>query len=210
LTNNYFVSRTEVTQGQYGALMFSNPSSFDDCGSDCPVENVSWNMAAAYANALSASEGRSECYDCSGSGTCDTTMDLYDCNGYRLLTEAEWEIAARCGSDELYAGDSVAGAVAWYAGNSGGSTRPVGGKRVNDCGLYDMSGNVYEWVHDWYADYAGVPVYDPVGPETAEVKIGRGGDWNSPTDRLRVADRDRNNPGNTYSELGFRIGRTAD
>ncbi len=206
LTQDFYIGETEVTQGQYEAMMGTNPSTFPECGGDCPVEEVTWYDAAQFANAVSAAEGLSSCYTCAGD-ECEPVADLYGCAGYRLPTEAEWEAAARCGEDLLYAGSDDLDAVGWYEDNSDSTTHPVAQKAPNACGLYDMSGNVWEWVNDWYDDeyYSNKSHNDPYGPESGGYRVGRGGSWNYIAQYARVASRYWNNPGNRYFSLGFRL-----
>jgi formylglycine-generating enzyme required for sulfatase activity len=212
LTNDFFIGETEVTQDEYEALMGTNPSLFIDCGSDCPVENVTWNMAAAYTNAVSDSEGLEHCYTCTGSGTatsCVIAVDpTYSCDGYRLPTEAEWEAAARCGEDTYYAGSSVIDEVAWYADNSGGTTHPVTIKAPNACGLFDMNGNVLEWVVDNYATFLSGPVTDPVGYHTFDWRVLRGGAWDDLASE-GIFSRMGIMPIYANSTSGFRLARTS-
>jgi formylglycine-generating enzyme required for sulfatase activity len=190
---------TEVTQGEWQAVMGSNPYKFKTCGANCPVEKVSWEDAVGYANALSRREGLPECY--SGS-----TFTGLGCSGYRLPTEAEWEYAARAGTTAAtYA--NLAG-VAWYDANSGAATHPVGQKQPNAWGIYDMLGNVFEWTGDWYDTYPGT-VTDPTGPATGSFRVTRGGSWNFYARNARAAGRVYDAPYNNYSFLGFRLSRTA-
>ncbi len=206
LTYDYYMSETEVTQGQYEAMMGTNPSTDPECGGDCPVEYVTWYEAAQFANAVSAAEGLSSCYTCAG-GKCEPVADLYGCAGYRLPTEAEWEAAARCGKDLLYAGSDDLDAVGWYEDNSDGTTHPVAQKAPNACGLYDMSGNVWEWVNDWYDDdyYSNKSHNDPYGPESGVNRVNRGGSWNNTARNCRSSNRNRNEPTNRNNNLGFRL-----
>ena len=217
LTHDFYMGETEVTQGEYQAVMGSNPSYFSSCGSTCPVERVSWHEVAEYANALSRLDGLTECFSCSNDGC--TTPSPYTCDGYRLPTEAEWEYAARAGTDYVYAGSNTVGDVGWYYKNETGSSHPVAQKLPNDWGLYDMSGNVMEWTWDWYSSsyYSSSPSSDPEGPtppsdyitNSFTRRIIRGGSWHDVASDARVAYRYGNTPSNRYFLIGFRLARTA-
>ena len=169
ITRVFCMKATEVTQGEWQSVMGNNPSYFKDCGANCPVEQVNWDDAAGYANALSRREGLPECY-------AGSTFSGLTCAGYRLPTEAEWEYTASAGNTGPTYGDRES--VAWYNLNSGGATHPVGQKQPNAWGLYDMLGNVGEWTGDWYDTYPAT-VTDPTGPTTSYARVVRGGSWMS-------------------------------
>jgi formylglycine-generating enzyme required for sulfatase activity len=207
LTHRFEISSTEVTRAQFAALMGYSPSALTGCGADCPVESVSWHQAASYCNTLSASRGLAPCYICSGSGKdtdCTTVATYYDhhiyeCRGYRLPMEAEWEYAYRAGTKgPFYLGtitsciesDAGADAIGWYLGNAGKTPHPVARKAPNAWGLYDMAGNVGEWCHDWYSPGLGTyPVIDPWGAGIATKRAIRFGAWASEPRTLRAASR---------------------
>ena len=218
LTRSFLLQTTEVTQEQWQAVMASNPSYFSDCGSNCPVESVSWYDAIAYANAESASEGLAPCYSALGEVIGGATV--YDCTGYRLPTEAEWEYAARAGTTTASYGGELSGdpsscdaqpsleSIAWYCGNSGDRTQAVGGKAANAWGLYDMLGNVWEWTWDWYGSYPGGAVTDPVGASSGSDRVLRGGGWNGYANYARAANHASGDPDGRFNDYGFRLARS--
>jgi len=189
LTKDFYIGKYEITQAQWQAVMGSNPSYFSGRPNN-PVEQVSWNNCQAFIQALNGMG--------LGLGT------------FRLPTESEWEYACRAGtSTAFYWGEdssySEIGNYAWYSGNSGSTTHEVGQKRPNAWGLYDMSGNVWEWCHDWYGDYPSGPVIDPTGPSSGSVRVFRGGCWNYYPSVFRSAYRSWLAPDNPYYTLGFRV-----
>ncbi|MBW7874341.1 MAG: SUMF1/EgtB/PvdO family nonheme iron enzyme [Ignavibacteriales bacterium] len=172
-----------------------------------PVIHVSWNDAVSFCNWLSDREGLQRAY--SGSG--DNITCNFSSNGYRLPTEAEWEYAARGGKQTKnykYSGSDNTGAVAWYGDNSGGKTHAVGLKQPNEIGIYDMSGNVWEWCWDWYGDYTSPSQTNPKGPSSGTSRVLRGGSWGNDARRCRVASRGNLLPDIRYSNNGFRLART--
>jgi formylglycine-generating enzyme required for sulfatase activity/TolB-like protein len=176
-------------------------------GDNYPMYCVSWREAVEYCNKLSLKEGLTPAYRGSGDAiTCD-----FNASGYRLPTEAEWEYAAKGGNKDYmvfeYSGGNSPDAVAWYSGNSGNSTHPVGTKQPNSLGLYDMSGNVWEWCWDWYGSYGGGSQTDPRGASSGTYRVVRGGSWNYAAAGVRSADRDYGAPSNRYNDLGFRLVR---
>lgn len=171
--SGFEMSVYETTQGQYKAVMGTNPSDFtgDD---NLPVEEVSWWDAIKYCNALSRKWGLTECYN-EITGACD-----FNKNGFRLPTEAEWEYACRAGTTTAYyTGDTEndLAKAGWYRGNSGDKTHPVGQKTPNTWGLYDMHGNVGELCYDWYARYSSGSVTNPTGALSGNNRVSRGGSW---------------------------------
>jgi len=216
ITRAYCMKATEVTQGEWQAVMGSNPSEFKNCGANCPVEQVNWDDAVGYANALSRREGLPECYAGSTfTGYAGSTFTGLTCTGYRLPTEAEWEYAARAGTTAATYGklDSVA----WVSTLSGiprayvkapSTTHLVRQKLPNAWGLYDMLGNVWEWTGDWYGTYPAT-VTDPTGPTTGSVRVRRGGSLYHEARSVRAAIRSYRTPDHRSTILGFRLVKTA-
>ena len=184
--SDFYIGKYEVTQAQWKAVMGKNPSHFT--GKDNrPVENVSWEDMHKFIKKLNQLTGKR----------------------YRLPTEAEWEYAARGGKKSQgykYAGGNSIDKVAWYRDNSGDKTHPVGKKQPNELGLYDMSGNVYEWCQDWYGDYSSSAQTNPTGPSRGSHRVLRGGSWfNSLARFCWVAHRSLNRPSNRNNNNGFRL-----
>ncbi len=207
----------EVIDMDDGEVAFSHDGTlFSFSGSgvadriDCPVMEVTWYGAAEYANWLSAESGLTKVYTINGT----SVTANWSANGYRLPTEAEWEYAARGGNASngyLYAGSDNAGEVAWYSSNSEQSTHPVGRKVPNELGLYDMSGNVWEWCWDWYGSYSSGSQSNPRGPDSGSYRVNRGGSWGSTARDLRLAFHNggspEDSPGESSNNLGFRLVR---
>ncbi len=182
--NGYAIGKHEVTQALWQAVMGGNPSYFK--GDNLPVECVSWNDCQEFINKLNSITGRN----------------------FRLPTEAEWEFAARGGKKSKgykYSGSNNLDEVAWYNENSGDQTHPVGMKKPNELGIYDMSGNVYEWCADWYGDYSSSPSTNPTGPISGHDRVFRGGGWNDDAWFCRVSNRYATLPGFWYYSLGIRL-----
>jgi formylglycine-generating enzyme required for sulfatase activity len=204
LSRGFWLGQTEVTQRQWVGVMRTNPSVHR--GMDLPVEQVSWFDALTYCNRLSQVEGLTECYKIEGEKV--VWVGGLRCGGYRLPTEAEWEYAARAGQRTIYAGSDKLNDVAWYAGDSAGETHPVGLNTPNRWGLYDMSGNVWEWVWDRFGTYPDGTVTDPVGSVSGSYRVYRGGAWGSEAHNVRVAYRNDNDPSDRDSNQGFRLARS--
>nr|WP_242492664.1 formylglycine-generating enzyme family protein [Methanolobus psychrotolerans] len=183
----YYLGKYEVTQEQWVEIMGNNPSRFK--GDNNPVEQVSWNDVQEFVKKLNAKEGTDK---------------------YRLPSEAEWEYAARAGTTTRYSfGDSESklGDYAWYGGNSGDKTHPVGQKKPNPWGLYDMHGNVWEWCQDrWHDSYENAPTDGSAWEDgSSSGRVRRGGSWVSDARYCRSASRNGSNPDCSSDSIGFRL-----
>jgi len=182
--SDFYIGKYEVTQKQWKAVMGNNPSYHK--GDNLPVESVSWLDIQKFVKRLNAQTGKH----------------------YRLPTEAEWEYASRGGNRSngyKYSGSNVIGNVAWYDGNSGSETHPVGTKFPNELGIYDMSGNVWEWCSDWSGSYGSSAQNNPVGATTGSSRVLRGDGFNYGARYCRVSYRDGDYPGYRGCINGFRL-----
>ena len=193
LTRDFWMGKYEVTQGEFTAVMGRNPSHFTG-NPNRPVEKVTFLDAVKYCSLVSRREREA--------GRLPADYE------YRLPSEAEWEYACRAGTTNLFGfGDdtSIADQFAWTAENSEGTTHPVGTKRPNPWGLYDMHGNVWEWCADWFEPYPATPLTDPVGPASSKFKVFKGGGWNQDIEFARSANRFMMSPSNGIHFVGFRV-----
>jgi formylglycine-generating enzyme required for sulfatase activity len=206
--NSFYIGKFEVTQEEWCALMGKNPSAWP--GTKSPVESINWYAAVEYCNQRSRKEGLTPCY--TGSG--DQISCNFKADGYRLPTEAEWEYACQGGAaskNYKYSGSNNPGEVAWYNENATFKTEPVGQKKPNEIGTYDMNGNVWEWCWDWFDReyYKNSPPDNPSGPLTGIRRVIRGGSINGIKDMLVKAYRGSIKPNFVARALGFRVVRTA-
>jgi formylglycine-generating enzyme required for sulfatase activity len=186
--SDFYISKYEVTQQLWRDIMGENPSYFQNCD-QCPVEQVSWEDIQEFLVKLNEKTGKN----------------------YRLPTEAEWEYAARGGAQSAYSrysGSDEVGLVAWYDDNSDGKTHPIGGRKANELGLYDMSGNVVEWCQDWFGPYSPSPQSDPQGPGEGSNRVQRGGSWSVTPQLCSVSIRFIRVPALRNSNVGFRLARS--
>lgn len=197
--SSYYIGETEVTQALWLEVMGTRPSKFR--GENLPVEQVSWNECQEFVTKLSEITGKQ----------------------FRLPTEAEWEFAARGGTKSQgykYSGSNTINDVAWYISTSGSSTHPVATKMPNELGLYDMSGNVYEWVQDIYGSYSSSAQVNPTGPASGNKRVFRGGNWHTAATKCRVSSRYNEYPDSDadgygtssrqYGALGLRLAMDVD
>ena len=232
LTHAFEISEAEVTQAEFEALIGYNPAKCETCKT-VAVNKLSWASAVAYCNKLSEQKGLATCYTCTGTITDPDCVEkptyggahIYDCPGYRLPTEAEWEYAYRAGTKTaLYNGTIThckdlspdANAIAWYTWNGYSRAHEVKQKAPNPWGLYDMAGNVAEWIHDYFDDNAEIsrPRVDPVAPlpnqEYKRFRRMRGGSFQSYPRDIRAAARDEEPGAHGWvnPSIGFRCART--
>ena len=236
VTRPYHIARHEVTRALWNRVMGHDSGRYPACGDNCPIGNVSWHDAIEFCNRLSEMEGLGLCYGGEGNDVRWNT----DCTGYRLPTEAEWEYAARAETATAFASGDIAPAalsefgsdlnldrIGWYRGNAGvdyegcrdlspqggpscAGPHPVGRKQANAWGLFDMHGNVSEWVWDLYqAEYPAEPATDPLGPAEGAFRVFRGGGWMDAPRACRSAARTNYPPRARMEGLGFRVARNA-
>jgi formylglycine-generating enzyme required for sulfatase activity len=221
---SFCIGRNEVTQNDWQSIMGTNPASGYGVGSNYPVYYINWYEILVYCNKRSVQDGLTPCYSINGQTNPDdwgsaptssnSSWDAVTCDwtktGYRLPTETEWEFAARGGNQShgyTYSGYNYLDEVAWYISNSSNLTHQVGIKAPNELGIYDMSGNVWEWVWDWYGSYESSSHNNPTGPGSGSHRLSRGGSWLSDNSNCRVTVRNFAYPAGS-NLLGFRLART--
>jgi len=219
ISNGFEMGTTEITREQFVEYMGYDPVDLwapDDeailnCW-DCPIQSVTWHEAAAFANALSESNGLESCFDCTGADAdvfCTSAKDPYACDGYRMPTEAEWEYSARADDETTYSGSEDIESVGWYRENSNYQVHPVASMAPNGWGLFDMSGNIREMVYDWYNPWFPEQVVDPISlPGEGVRPVERGGSYACVPHQLRVNTRYQYSGYERDTHVGFRIART--
>ncbi len=224
--STFYLDKNEITQGEYQAVMGTNPSNFTGDLSR-PVERVTWFNAIEYCNRRSMQENLTPCYSYQNYGTNPSNWPSgwntnsenhtnvscnWTANGYRLPTEMEWMFAARGGNSThnyTYSGSNTVGDVAWYTGNSGSTTHPVGGKQANELQIFDMSGNVWEWCWDIYGSYPSGPQTNPTGSTSGTNRVLRGGSWYNVASYCTVSNRYSSSATFGSSGVGFRVCRVS-
>ncbi len=206
LTHSFYMMKSEVTQLIWKEVMGSNPSYYSACGDNCPVDSVSWYDVIEFSNRFNEMWGLEHCYEINNNDV--IWSKGYDCKGWRLPTEAEWDYASWGGEDFQFPGSDQLDEVGWYADNSGGVPHPVCEKRENGYALCDMSGNVDEWVWDRYDKYPHKKQIDPKGPETGSDRSVRGGSWYCDALSARNFDRGGDIPSIKVEFLGVRLARS--
>ncbi len=184
--DGFWIGKYEVTQAQWEVIVGNNPSNFKVCGGNCPVESVSWDDVQSFIQTLNSKVKQT----------------------FRLPKEAEWEYAARSGGkNELYSGGKEINNLAWHYKNSKKTTHKAGTKSANGLGIYDMSGNVWEWCQDWYDSdyYKTSPANNPTGPSFGSERVPRGGSWRESERYCKVTTRTRYRPSENSTNLGFRL-----
>jgi len=209
--SSFYMARYEVTQAEWNLYM--KPANCSTFGDNLPVDNVSWYDIAIYCNGRSEAEGLTPAYKIRGVGASRVVTCNFKANGYRLPTEAEWELAAKADQLYNYSGSEDPDEISWNRDNSGGKIHTHGTKKPNDYGLYDMTGNVSEWVWDWYdSNYIRSlpPFINPTGPDTGTYKVIRGGSvLNGEGRNLNILWREKGDPNRGYQYVGFRLVRSS-
>jgi len=185
--SSFALSKTEVTQGQWRAVMGNNPSSNNHCGDNCPVENVSWRDVQDFIRKFNVMTGKQ----------------------YRLPSEAEWEYACKAGSQEAFCGGGNVDSIAWYSSNSKGAIHAVATKQANAWGLYDMSGNLLEWVEDsWHKHHGGAPIDGSAWKDDDADHVVRGGAFNDSSRNVGSTSRNYYHADSRGDTIGFRLAKS--
>ena len=208
--SSFYMSDHEITQSEWKKIMDNNPSQY--MNDNFPVQNISWEEAARYCNRRSRAEGLVPCYFFDNENDFNEEIKCnWNADGYRLPTEAEWEFAARGGTDSLdtmYSGSNDIESVAWYFDFVDATIHAVMTKLPNELGLYDMSGNVWEWCWDWYGNYTASDQNNPTGAASGTHRVRRGGSWDEEENCCLVSYREGSCPAFKSDNIGFRVVRS--
>jgi formylglycine-generating enzyme required for sulfatase activity len=229
ISRPFLIQTTEVTRELWEQILSVAPAPTGDCGPQCPLNSVNWYEAIAFANRFSIRDGLRSCYqllnctqplpgqgcpagenECNGTLTCESVDRVFGCTGYRLPTEAEWEYAARAGTEtRFWFGEDEAGLqeAAWFSQNAGQRPHDVGTRTPSPWGLIDVYGNVAEWTWDWYGAYPDRSERNPAGPTSGQQKVVRGGSFSGRAKHSRSADRGKQAPQRRGVHFGMRYVR---